>query len=93
MLLQSNLYMTAPEYIQQSRYILQSLHVQDNFPKFSVALYFLQSWPVYKALARLACPAILWKPIFGGDTRKIHLISYNFMGKHAFWTASFQCLA
>ena len=24
---------------------------------------------------------------------KIHLISYNFMGKHSFWTASFQCLA
>ena len=23
----------------------------------------------------------------------IQLISYNFMGKHAFWTASFQCLA
>ena len=21
------------------------------------------------------------------------IISYNFMGKHAFWTASFQCLA
>ena len=26
-------------------------------------------------------------------TRKIHLISYNFMGKHAFSMASFQCLA
>ena len=25
--------------------------------------------------------------------RKIHLISYNFMGKHAFWKASFLCLA
>ena len=24
---------------------------------------------------------------------KIHLISYNFMGKHSFCTASFQCLA
>ena len=24
---------------------------------------------------------------------QIHLISYNFMGKHAFWMASFQCLA
>ena len=24
---------------------------------------------------------------------KIHLISYNFMGKHSFWTATFQCLA
>ena len=23
----------------------------------------------------------------------IQLISYNFMGKHAFWTASFHCLA
>ena len=30
---------------------------------------------------------------FGRNTRKIHLIFYNFMGKHAFWTASFQCLA
>ena len=30
---------------------------------------------------------------FGRNTRKIHLILYNFMGKHAFWTASFQCLA
>ena len=40
-----------------------------------------------------ACPAILWTPIFGRNTRKIHMISYNFMGKHAFWMASFQCLA
>ena len=32
-------------------------------------------------------------PILGRNTRKIHLISYNFMGKHAFWMASFQCLA
>ena len=24
---------------------------------------------------------------------QIHLISYNFMGKQAFWMASFQCLA
>ena len=24
---------------------------------------------------------------------QIHLISYNFMGKHAFWMTSFQCLA
>ena len=40
-----------------------------------------------------ACPAILWTPIFGRNTRKIHVISYNFMGKHAFWMASFQCLA
>ena len=23
----------------------------------------------------------------------IHLISYNFMAKHAFWAASFQCLS
>ena len=30
---------------------------------------------------------------FWKNARKIHLISYNFMGKHAFWTASFQCLA
>ena len=27
---------------------------------------------------------------FGRNTRKIHLIFYNFMGKHAFWTASFN---
>ena len=27
---------------------------------------------------------------FWKNARKIHLISYNFMGKHAFWTASFQ---
>ena len=39
------------------------------------------------------CPGILWTPVFGRSARKIHLISYNFMGKHAFWTASFQCLA
>ena len=26
-------------------------------------------------------------------TRKIHLISYNFMGKHAFRMASLECLA
>jgi len=25
--------------------------------------------------------------------KEIHLIAYNFMAKHAFWTASFQCLA
>ena len=30
---------------------------------------------------------------FGRNTRKIHLIFYNSMGKNAFWTASFQCLA
>ena len=29
---------------------------------------------------------------FGRKTRIIHLISYNFIRKHAFWTASFQCL-
>ena len=29
---------------------------------------------------------------FGRRTRIIHLISYNFMGKCPFWTASFQCL-
>ena len=29
---------------------------------------------------------------FGRNTRIIHLISYNSIGKHAFWTASFQCL-
>ena len=29
---------------------------------------------------------------FGRKTRIIHLISYNFMGKDAFWMASFQCL-
>ena len=41
------------------------------------------------------CPAVLWTPIkfFGVHKRKIHLISYNFMTKHAFQTASFQCLA
>lgn len=32
-------------------------------------------------------------PIFGRHARKIHLISYDFMGKHAFLMASFQCLA
>ena len=32
-------------------------------------------------------------PIFGRHARKIHFISYDFMGKHAFLTASFQCLA
>ena len=36
---------------------------------------------------------MLWTAIFGRNTGKIYLISYNFMGKHAFWTASFQCLA
>ena len=40
-----------------------------------------------------ACPAFLWTPIFGRNTRKIHFISYNFMGKQAFWKATFQCLA
>ena len=29
---------------------------------------------------------------FGRKTRIIHIISYNFIRKHAFWTASFQCL-
>ena len=32
-------------------------------------------------------------PIFGRNTRKIHLISYNFMEKHPLWAVSFQCLA
>ena len=32
-------------------------------------------------------------PIFGRNTRKIHLISYNFMEKHTLWAVSFQCLA
>ena len=40
-----------------------------------------------------ACPAVLWMPIFGRNTRKIDFISYNFMGKQAFWKASFQSLA
>ena len=39
------------------------------------------------------CPGSLWTPVFGRNAGKIYLISYNFMGKHAFWTASFQCLA
>ena len=41
--IQSNLYITA-------FYIAVALYIQapDNFPKFSVAWYFLQSWPVYK---------------------------------------------
>ena len=39
------------------------------------------------------CPAVLWMPIFGRNTRKIHLISHTFTGKREFWTASFQCLA
>ena len=42
-----------------------------------------------KALARRVCS----RPMdahFGRNTRKIHLIFYNFMGKHAFWTASFN---
>ena len=38
-------------------------------------------------------PAVLWTPIFGRNTRKIHLISHTFTGKREFWTASFQCLA
>ena len=32
-------------------------------------------------------------PSFGRNTRKIHLIFYNFKGKHTFWMASFRCLA
>ena len=39
------------------------------------------------------CSAVLWTPIFGRNTRKIHLISHTFTGKREFWTASFQCLA
>ena len=35
-----------------------------------------------KVLAR-GVSSVLWNPIFGRNTRKIHLISYNFMGKHA----------
>ena len=38
------------------------------------------------------CPAILWMPIFGRNTSKVHLISDNFMGKYAFRNASCQCL-
>ena len=38
-------------------------------------------------------PAVLWTPIFGRNTRKIHLISHTFTGKREFWMASFQCLA
>ena len=45
-----------------------------------------------KVLARRP-PAVLWTPIFGRNTRKIHLISHTFTGKREFWTASFQCLA
>ena len=33
------------------------------------------------------------QPSFGRNTRKIHLIFYNFKGKHTFWMASFRCLA
>ena len=33
------------------------------------------------------------RPSFGRNTRKIHLIFYNFKGKHTFWMASFRCLA
>ena len=29
------------------------------------------------------CAATLWMPIFGRNARRIHLICYNFMGKHA----------
>ena len=36
------------------------------------------------------CPDVLWTPIFGRNTRKIHLISYHVKGKHAFWTAVFN---
>ena len=36
------------------------------------------------------CPAVLWTPIFGRNTRKIHLISSHVKGKHAFWTAVFN---
>ena len=32
-------------------------------------------------------------PIFGRNTRKMQLMSENFMGKHAFWMASVQCKA
>ena len=53
------------------------------------SLYF---WVVANVLAR----RVSSRPMdthFGRNTRKIQLISYNFMGEHAFWTASFQCLA
>ena len=47
-----------------------------------------------KVLAR-GVSSVLWNPIFGRNTRKIHLISYNILWEnmHAFWMASFQCLA
>ena len=38
------------------------------------------------------CPAV-HPSICGRNTRNTHLISYTFTGKHAVWTASFQCLA
>ena len=47
---------------------------------------------VSKVLARRLF-SILWMSIFGRTTRKIQLISYNLIGKHAPWMASFQCLA
>ena len=49
-------------------------------------------WLVPKVLAIGVSSRRMDAHFFGRNARKIHLISYNFMAKHAFWTASFQCL-
>ena len=72
-------------------------HVLDNMWTTSqacaVTFNSLLSLPVCRRHPiRCRCVRSLLMPIFGRNTRKIHLISYNFMGKHAFWTASFHCL-
>ena len=93
MLVQSNLYMTARIYIQSSHAIYYSHCMSKTTSQNFQLPYIFCKNDLYTRFQPEGCPAVLWKPIFGRDTRKIPLISYNFMGKHAFWTASIQCLA
>ena len=76
-----------PDSISKLSLILDS--TSRNFPDYRIQI-------PYSLTSRFqpeGCPAILWTPIFGRNTWKIHLISETFMRRHAFWTDSFQCLA
>ena len=57
-----------------------SLSLYQGFTVSTVTKAYVQSFN-----QKGACPAILWTPIFGRNTRKIRFISYNFMAKQAFW--------
>ena len=72
-------------------YLILLLFLYSNQENWLLLKTFLLAWQ--SRFSPEGCPATLCTAILETNTRKIHLFSYNVMGKHAFWTASFQCLA